>query len=54
MFLKPVNSDMENGFLKKSKMLPEKIDIQRKLETGKDIFLKGTRITRSLGWITSL
>ena len=26
MFLKPANSDMENGFLKNSKMSPKKID----------------------------
>ena len=32
MFLKPVNSDMENGFQKISKMSPAKIHIQRKLE----------------------
>ena len=32
MFLKPENSDMENGFLKNSKMSPEKNHIQRKLE----------------------
>ena len=38
MFLKPANSDMENGFKKNSKMSPEKIHIQRKLETGKDTF----------------
>ena len=43
MFLKPANSDMENGF-KKFKNVPSKNHKQRKLETGKKNFLKGTRI----------
>ena len=30
MFLKPANSDMENGINKNSKMSPEKYHIQRK------------------------
>ena len=38
MFLKPAKP--ENGFKKYSKMSPEKINIQRKLETGKDKFSK--------------
>ena len=39
MFLKPANSNMENGFKKKyTKRAPIKIHIQRKLETGKDTF----------------
>ena len=37
MFWKSANSDTENG-LKKSKMFPEKIYIQRQLKTGKDTF----------------
>ena len=35
MFLEQANSDMENGFLKKSKIFPWKIHMQQKLETRK-------------------
>ena len=35
MFLKPANSDTENG-IKKKKMLPEKNHVQRKLENWKN------------------
>ena len=38
MFLKPANSNLENG-IEKFKMSPEKIHIERKLETGKEINL---------------
>ena len=40
MFLKLGNSDIKNGLKKNSKMSPEKIYIQRKLEIGKDTFVK--------------
>ena len=38
MFLKPTNSDRENGLQKNSKMSPENVYIQRKLETEKGTF----------------
>ena len=38
MLLKPAKSDMENGKQKKSKISPEKIYVQRKMETGNDTF----------------
>ena len=43
MLLKSANSDTENAFEKK---FPLKTCIQRQLETGKEHFLRGTRITR--------
>ena len=44
MFLKPANSDTENGIEKSSKMSPENKHVQRKLEIWKRHFLKFTRI----------
>ena len=51
MFLKPENSDMENGF---KKNVPRKNSYTAETGTWKRHFLKGTRITRPEGWFTSL
>ena len=44
MYLKPSNSDTENGILKNSKMSPEK-----KFICSENTLLKDTRITRFIG-----
>ena len=40
MFLKPANSDMENGIKKSNMSHEKKSHIKRKLETGKGTFRK--------------